>query len=578
MKHSLINLSVCLTAACLSALAFSGCAANASRLKASPKDPSRPSIASIYYYISASYLYYGGDFNSAGQLYNRALEQDSASPQIKKQILINAAYAYVNGQMSKEDAVALFAEAREKQSFDSDLLNAAYTVYSQANDREGQQWCISETISRYPSARAYLQKFYFNFSLDGSLDKDALDQAIKLAAGNHDDLVLAARMSTLSDPQQSLNLLRKALQLENRLETRKLLAEMTLQYGSPEAVNALFQAYLYPDDKALMLSFLQLANKNRRLEQIIGLKANILQTADPSLLGELAFAAYLQDDTLTLNQIYQSVQNRPSEPEADSKLAVFLLAASLFSNEFADPQKLAGMLYSIQDVDDMVLYVTLRQALNRPTGPQPEAKETLVDLASAAKQKLQDPLLSEYLSVAANSTQGDDPALMAARNALCEKFVLSGKGYEADWSAVLTAYHTEKRFDEKLLLLRQAVAKFPDNPLFLNDLGYSLLEYPDSLSEAGLLITRAISLEPDNPYYQDSMAWYFYLTGDPETALKHIDLPKQMENPPGEIAYHIGMILRANRDSETAREFFNKALQDSSNPDYVQKARQALER
>ncbi len=577
MKLSLTTLSVCFAAACLGMFAFSGCAANANHLKTSPKDPSRPNIASIYYYISASYLYYGGDFNSAGQLYNRALEQDSASPHIKKQILINAAYAYVNGQMSKEEVETLFAEAREKQSFDSDLLNAAYTVYNQANDRQGQQWCISETISRYPSARAYLQKFYFSFSLDGSLDKDALDQAIKLAAGNHDDLVLAARMSTLSDPQQSLNLLRKALQVENRMETRNLLAEMTLQYGSPESISTLFQAYLYPDDKALMLSFLQMANKNRRFEQIIGLKASILQTADPSLLGELAFAAYLQDDSLTLNQVYQSVQTRPSEPEADSKLAVFLLAASLFSKDFADPQKLTGLLYSIQDVDDLVLYVTLRQALNRLTGPQPESKEALVDLASAAKLKLQDTLLIEYLSVAANSTQKDDPAFLAARNALCEEFVLAGKGYETDWSAVLTAYHAEKRFGEKLHLLRQAIARFPDNPLFLNDLGYSLLEYPDSLSEAGLLITRAISLESDNPYYQDSMAWYFFLTGDLKAALIHLELPKQMENPPAEIAYHIGMILRANDELEAAKEYFLKALNDSSSPEYVQKAKQALE-
>lgn len=577
MKLLKSSLSVCLAVACLALVAFGGCAANADRLPATPQDPSRPNIASIYYYFSASYLHFSGDYISAGQLYSRALEQDSASTQISKQILINTAYAYLNGQMPKDEALALFNEARQKQTFDRDLLSAAYTVYNQANDLEGQEWSVNESVARFPSARIYVQKFYLAYSKDGSLDREALAKAIKLANGNHDDLVLTARMSTLTDPQQAIDLLKKALRVENRSETQKLLADITLQYGSTDDMHDCFNAYSYSSDKSLMLYFLQQAAKGRRLEQIIALQHLILPTADASLLGELAFAAYLRKDSKTLNAIWKAMQTRPIKAETDSKPGVFLLAEALYSEELPEPEVFTDLLYSTQDADDLMLYHTLRSSLSGQSGPQPDSKALIAELAQKMQERAHYPELGQYLMAASQSNGGNDPAYTEARNALCESFVQKDMGYESDWSAVLTAWHSQKRYSEKLGLLRRALKRFPDDPLFLNDLGYSLLDYPDSLAEAGLLISRAVALEPDNPYYQDSLAWYHYLQGDYAIAMEHIALPRQMENPPSEIAYHIGMILKANNELESAKEFFLKASEDESSSDYADKAKQALE-
>jgi tetratricopeptide (TPR) repeat protein len=198
-ERKLLKRLIALPSLILALMLFS-CAAPQNGKLGSLPDPSRPNLASIYFYMSASYLHYSGDFASAGQLYQNALEQDPHSPQIAKQILINAAYAFVNGQMGQEEVLAIFAEARQRQRFDADLLNAANTVYSKAKDSEGQLWSINESIARYPSARAYLQKFYFSYSNDGSNKPGALNSAQKHASGCHDDLVLPARMTTLADP------------------------------------------------------------------------------------------------------------------------------------------------------------------------------------------------------------------------------------------------------------------------------------------------------------------------------------------------------------------------------------------
>lgn len=559
------------------ALLLCSCAAPQKGFKAKAEDPSRPNLASIYFYLSASYLHYSGDFASAGQLYHKALEQDPRSPQIAKQILVNAAYAYVNGQMPQEEVIPLFSEARQKQSFDADLLNAANTVYAQAKDTEGQLWSINESILRYPSARAYLQKFYFSYSQDGSLDREALKNAQKLASGNHDDLVLTARMTSLVDPQEALGILKKALKLEKRSDTQKLLAEMTLQFGKPEEVASLFGSYAYPEDKALMLHLLQQANKSDRITQILQLQDTLIATDDPALMGELAFAAYIKADAQVLEKLWQVLLERSYLPETDSKIPIFLLAEALKAQDIQKIHKLVGLLYGVQDADDVFLYNALRIGIAMRDGAENSGLELLPQKLSPELESALGLPLVHFFQTAAQSVQKDDPQHQAARIALSEYFVLSGKGYESDWSALLSEYHKQGRINEKLSLLRKAISRFPDNPLFLNDLGYSLLDYPDSLSEAGLLISRAVALESDNPYYQDSLAWYHYLRQDYSAALMHISIPAQMENPPGEIAYHIGLIYKANGDTASAAEFLRKALDDLSTPEYIDKAKAALE-
>lgn len=555
---------------------LAACASPQNRLARTPEDPSRPTVASIYYYLSASLLHYDGDFVSAAQLYARAAEQDPTSLQIKKQALINSAYAYLNNQQDEASTLADFALARETGKLDSDQLNAAYSVYSQANNEEGWQWVIDESIARYPSARAYLQKFYFDHERKGLRDEKPLEQAYKLAQNNPEDLVLTARMYSLINPKRGISILKRANQLAPKAETSRLLNDFLLQYGSPEEQKKQFQSYVYPEDRDLMLHMIQSATKNKALATVLSLQDEIVKTADASLLAELAFAAYLEADTAALNKIAESLRSKNPEPETDAKIAVFLLAEALFSDALPAPKNFTGYLYSVQDADDLMLYRTLRQSLLIQSGSIGASPDFYSDLAKAAQAKLPAGALQSYLLAASHAVTSADSTLSAARTVLCKEYVDMGRGYEVDWSTLLTDFHLKGNYELKLPLLRQAISKFPNNPLFLNDLGYSLLDSADTLLEGGVLISRAIALEPDSAYYQDSMAWYYYLMGDFANALIHIQIPQKLENPPAEIAYHIGMILMVNNDSTAAIPFFKTAINDPQSGEYNDKARAAL--
>ena len=557
-------------------LLLSACAGPQTTAQRTIIDNSQPNIPSLYYYISASLKHYEGDFLTADNYYHLALEQDFRSYQIKKQILINSAYAFLSKQQDAEITIKQFDQARKEMIFDNDLLNAAYSVYSNANNEEGLAWVVSESVLYYPSTLSFLRKFYFDYSKNKKSDENLLELALKYADNNPEDIILTAKMYTLVNPKRSVSLLQEAYELEPKKETDNLLSEITLQYLGKEEALKKFRTYSYPEDKDRMLYFLQMANRNRRLEVVNTLSPILLNTGDSSLIGELAFSAYLEDKTDILQEISRFLLTKDADPLTDSKVVSFLFAEALFSEKLPEPSLYLDYFNSAQDVQDVILYAMLKRSMQA----QSLEKETNIifseEFVSAVEKRLPENVFSRYLKIASQIKSVEDEDFLQARAELCSYFLQKDLGELEDWTFLLQYYQNEGREEEKIATLRKAVHKFPDNPLFLNDLGYSLLDYPQFIEEGGLLIQRAVALDPTNPYYQDSLAWFYYLTANFSKAMEHITILMQMKDAPGEISYHIGMILLANQQKEEAIKYFQSALEDDQTPIYQEKAKKAL--
>lgn len=557
-------------------LLLSACAGPQTTAQRTIIDNSQPNIPSLYYYISASLKHYEGDFLTADNYYHLALEQDFRSYQIKKQILINSAYAFLSKQQDAEITIKQFDQARKEMIFDNDLLNAAYSVYSNANNEEGLAWVVSESVLYYPSTLSFLRKFYLDYSKNKKSDENLLELALKYADNNPEDIILTAKMYTLVNPKRSVSLLQEAYELEPKKETDNLLSEITLQYLGKEEALKKFRTYSYPEDKDRMLYFLQMANRNRRLEVVNTLSPILLNTGDSSLIGELAFSAYLEDKTDILQEISRFLLTKDADPLTDSKVVSFLFAEALFSEKLPEPSLYLDYFNSAQDVQDVILYAMLKRSMQA----QSLEKETNIifseEFVSAVEKRLPENVFSRYLKIASQIKSVEDEDFLQARAELCSYFLQKDLGELEDWTFLLQYYQNEGREEEKIATLRKAVHKFPDNPLFLNDLGYSLLDYPQFIVEGGFLIQRAVALDPTNPYYQDSLAWFYYLTANFSKAMEHITILMQMQDAPGEISYHIGMILLANQQKEEAIKYFQSALEDDQTPIYQEKAKKAL--
>ncbi len=108
--------------------------------------------------------------------------------------------------------------------------------------------------------------------------------------------------------------------------------------------------------------------------------------------------------------------------------------------------------------------------------------------------------------------------------------------------------------------LRRAVDQEPENALYLNYLGYSLLDRRLKLPEARALIGRAYNAAPENGAIIDSMGWAEFVSGNYPQAVQLLERARAAEPADPTIADHLGDALwRAGRRFEARHAWASAA-------------------
>ena len=113
-------------------------------------------------------------------------------------------------------------------------------------------------------------------------------------------------------------------------------------------------------------------------------------------------------------------------------------------------------------------------------------------------------------------------------------------------------------YDRAIAALEQLLKLAPDNPDYLNALGYTLTLAKQRLGEARTYIEKALELRPDNPAYLDSLAWNYYTMGDTEKAEELLRQAIQLSES-ASIYAHLIEVLIKNGDIEAAVTELRKA-------------------
>ncbi|MGH7336777.1 MAG: tetratricopeptide repeat protein, partial [Myxococcota bacterium] len=98
--------------------------------------------------------------------------------------------------------------------------------------------------------------------------------------------------------------------------------------------------------------------------------------------------------------------------------------------------------------------------------------------------------------------------------ALMEAAVKSHPEDSGVYLSMADIYSDAGREDEALKTLETAAQRFPAEADVLNYLGYMLADRGKRLDESVRLISRALELDPDNPSYLDSLGWAHFKRGD----------------------------------------------------------------
>lgn len=99
----------------------------------------------------------------------------------------------------------------------------------------------------------------------------------------------------------------------------------------------------------------------------------------------------------------------------------------------------------------------------------------------------------------------------------------------------------------------------PEDASLLNALGYSLADRSQKLPRAETLIRKALEFSPDNPAFLDSLGWVRFRRGDIAGALPHLERAYRIF-PDAEIASHWGELLWVSGKQAEARALWARSL------------------
>lgn len=122
--------------------------------------------------------------------------------------------------------------------------------------------------------------------------------------------------------------------------------------------------------------------------------------------------------------------------------------------------------------------------------------------------------------------------------------------------------------------LKYLISLEPQNPQYLNALGYTLLQYTEKYDDAMLLIEKAYQINAEDPAIIDSLGWGHFLLGNSEQAIFYLKKAWNLLKDP-EIGAHFGEALWP-KNPEQANLIWLQALDNEQNHDSLKDTIQRL--
>jgi tetratricopeptide (TPR) repeat protein len=145
-------------------------------------------------------------------------------------------------------------------------------------------------------------------------------------------------------------------------------------------------------------------------------------------------------------------------------------------------------------------------------------------------------------------------------------------------------YDRQKMYDKAEAEFRKALAIDPDNPTILNYLGYMFADRGVNLPEALAMIRKAVDLDPQNYAYLDSLGWVYFKSGQYALAEENIRKANERNNGDptihdhlGEVYEKTGKLKQAVAQWERSMTEYAHSLPSDADPADVAKVQHKLE-
>ena len=218
---------------------------------------------------------------------------------------------------------------------------------------------------------------------------------------------------------------------------------------------------------------------------------------------------------------------------ADPAVAGFLIEAYITAKKYGAAAD-AGKAALAQHPNDLRLTRLEAQAL-RHNG---KADQGLAMLEQAVTQHADDTLAYIWLAQAYADAERGAQAVKVLQDA--QRKFPTDDAIAFELGAV---FDKQKKFTEAESAFCQVLARDPDNAVALNYLGYMLAERGDRLDESVAYLQKALQIEPENPSYLDSLGWAYFKSNKLDLAESNLRRAADQVRTNSVIQEHFGQVL-----------------------------------
>lgn len=274
--------------------------------------------------------------------------------------------------------------------------------------------------------------------------------------------------------------------------------------------------------------------------------------------AQVAYRAQALDRARALLEQFVSVQSqRQKATAAGSTDAPAALADAylLMARIYEDQGRLDNAIEQLGKIEDTAARypARMRQALLRAR--QGKIDEVLAIIDAAKPETDEEVVLgaSTAAQILRNADRIDDAIARLNAADLSHPDTVEIK-YE-----LAMLYERKAQLKDTERLLREVIALDPGHAHSYNALGYALADRHQRLPEALALITRALEISPQDPFIMDSMGWVKFRMGDRPAAIEYLTKAYE-KRPEADIAAHLGEVLWAQGDRDTATKVFKEGM------------------
>jgi len=357
--------------------------------------------------------------------------------------------------------------------------------------------------------------------------------------------------------------------------------------GNLTTLRAISQYYLELNETGLALEILNEAKaRNARDPQTLLLLAEIyVEQSQWDQLGEI-FVSMLEDPLIYPSQklelvrfIYTQYQNRPSEEVLAMQTGDVLMAFSENEPDYGPAQLLAAE-YLLRQENIAGALEKLRQA-NRLMPEQPDAwrqrvqilfqmerYEDVISISDSANTFASDDAFVQFFTGASYMlTDQPEEAFTWLESA---SFAPANRNFRSVIQSTLADVQTDlDRWNDAKRSYERALRLDPANHNAMNNYAYNLSLQDEDLERALELAEEAVSYQPENAAYLDTIGWVYFKLGEYEQAREFIQRSVDTGDSGPEVYEHLGDVYEALGNLEEAVRWWNKALENDSNREYL---------